>query len=310
MATNKIDQLLMVSDFNENWYLGVFWSEEFVVNDEICIQGHFYEATIFKMAANKIVKLSMVSDFNENWYLRVFWSEQLVGALNFDIGVVWGLLCLHTNTIKPSYYYYYYYYSSSSSSNELVRPNSQRLMIRSLLNYTGRWIPSQEMHSGLGIFKMAAVAMETVNICQNLWPHSYRKLPKGFPQDLAYILSIVGRIFWPKQIANEWPPFWKWPPTTSEIFQCSLISMKMYIYGYFEGKNWLAMMKNAFRIIFIFKMAANKIGKISVFSDFNENWYLGSFWSEELIGNDEYCIQGHFYFQNGRRRNRHNFNVL
>jgi hypothetical protein len=57
----------MFSDFNENWYLGVFLSEELVGNDEICIQGHFYEATIFKMAANKIVKLSMVSDFNENW---------------------------------------------------------------------------------------------------------------------------------------------------------------------------------------------------------------------------------------------------
>jgi hypothetical protein len=36
--------------------------------------------------------------------------------------------------------YYYYYYSSSSSPNELVRPNSQRLMIRSLLNFTGKWI--------------------------------------------------------------------------------------------------------------------------------------------------------------------------
>jgi hypothetical protein len=48
----------MVSDFNENWYQGVFWSEEFVGNDQICIQGHFYEATIFKMAANKIVKKS------------------------------------------------------------------------------------------------------------------------------------------------------------------------------------------------------------------------------------------------------------
>jgi hypothetical protein len=60
MAASKIDKLLMVSDFNENWYLGVFWSEELVSNDEICIHGHFYEATIFKMAANKIVKLSMV----------------------------------------------------------------------------------------------------------------------------------------------------------------------------------------------------------------------------------------------------------
>jgi hypothetical protein len=54
------------------------------------------------------------------------------------------------------------------------------------------------------------------------------------------------------------------------------------------------MMKIAFRVIFIFKMAADKIDKISVFSNFNENWYLGLFWSEELIGNDKNCIQGHF----------------
>ena len=136
----KCRKLLMVSYFNAYWYLGVFWSEELVGNDEICIHGHFYEATIFKMVANKIVKLSMVSDFNENWYLGVFWSEELVGALNSDMGVVWELLCLHPNTIKPSYYYYYYYYyySSASSPNELVRPNSQRLMIQSLLNFTGR----------------------------------------------------------------------------------------------------------------------------------------------------------------------------
>jgi hypothetical protein len=53
MAGNKIDKLLMISDFNETLYLGVFWSEEMVGNDEICIQGHFYDATIFKMAANK-----------------------------------------------------------------------------------------------------------------------------------------------------------------------------------------------------------------------------------------------------------------
>jgi hypothetical protein len=112
MAANKIGKLLMVSDVNEHWYLGVFWSEELVGNDEICIQGHFYEATIFKMATNKIVKLSMVSDFNENWYLGVFWSEELVGndetcihmSEFWYLGVVWGLLCLHPNTIKPRYY--------------------------------------------------------------------------------------------------------------------------------------------------------------------------------------------------------------
>jgi hypothetical protein len=113
-----------------------------------------------------------------------------------------------------------------------------------------------------------------------------------------------------KKIAREWPPFWKWPPTKSARFQCSLISMEIYIYGYFEVRNWLVMMKIAFRVIFIFKMAANKICKISMFSDFNENWYLALSWNEELIGNDENCIQGHFYFQKGRRRNRQNINVL
>jgi hypothetical protein len=41
-----------------------------------------------------------------------------------------------------------------------------------------------------------------------------------------------------------------------------------------------------YRVIFFFKMAANKIDKISMFSNFNENWYLRLFWSEELIGND------------------------
>jgi hypothetical protein len=82
----KCRKLLMVSDFNAHWYLWVFWSEELVGNDAICIQGHFYEATNFKMAANKIVKLSTVSDFNENWYLGVFWSEELVGN---------GETCIH-----------------------------------------------------------------------------------------------------------------------------------------------------------------------------------------------------------------------
>jgi hypothetical protein len=45
----------MLSDFNGNWYLWLFWSEELIGNDENCIQCHFY----FQMAANKIVKISM-----------------------------------------------------------------------------------------------------------------------------------------------------------------------------------------------------------------------------------------------------------
>jgi hypothetical protein len=101
MATNKIDKLLMVSDFNDNWYLGVFWSEELIGNDEICIQGHFYEATVFKMAANKFVKLSMV------WFQWKLISRSILKwgigwCPEFWYGVVWELLCLHPNTIKPS----------------------------------------------------------------------------------------------------------------------------------------------------------------------------------------------------------------
>jgi hypothetical protein len=99
----------MFSNFNENWYLGLFWSEELIGSDENCTHGHFYDATVSKMAANKIEKLLMVSDFNENWYLGVFWSEELVVALKSDMGVAWELLCLHPNAIKPSYYYYSYY---------------------------------------------------------------------------------------------------------------------------------------------------------------------------------------------------------
>jgi hypothetical protein len=89
------------SDFNENLYLGLCWSEELVDNDEICIQGHFYDATIFKLAANKIVKLSMVSDFNEHWYLRVFEVRNWLVIMklastcpNSDMGVV----CKHNQT--------------------------------------------------------------------------------------------------------------------------------------------------------------------------------------------------------------------
>ena len=77
----------MFSDFNENWYLGLFWSEELIGNDVNCIQGHFYDATVSKMATNKIDKLLMVSDFNENWYLGVFWSEIFwyVGRLGISV---------------------------------------------------------------------------------------------------------------------------------------------------------------------------------------------------------------------------------
>ena len=67
MAADKIGKISKFSDFNEHWYLGLFWSEELIGNNENCIQGHFYDSTVSKMAANKIGKFLMVSDFNENW---------------------------------------------------------------------------------------------------------------------------------------------------------------------------------------------------------------------------------------------------
>ena len=66
MAAEKIGKTSMFSDFNENWYLGLFWSEELIGNDENCIQGHFCDATVSKMAVNKIGKLLILSEFNEN----------------------------------------------------------------------------------------------------------------------------------------------------------------------------------------------------------------------------------------------------
>jgi hypothetical protein len=48
----------------------------------------------------------------------------------------------------------------------------------------------------------------------------------------------------------------------------------------------------------------------SVVSDISEVKDFDICSNEELIGNDENCIQGHFYFQNGRQQNRQNFNVL
>jgi hypothetical protein len=58
MAAKKIDKLLMVSDFNENRYLGVFWSEELIGNDENHWQfddfvgRHFENGGLVKMSLN------------------------------------------------------------------------------------------------------------------------------------------------------------------------------------------------------------------------------------------------------------------
>ena len=160
--------------------------------------------------------------------LRFQWKLISRSILKWGIGwcpefwyvVVWGLLCLHPNTIKPSYYYYS---SSSSSRRELVQPNSQRLMIWSLLNFTGRWIP-------ISRGAIRSWNFQNGRRCHGNREHMSKSMTSlisetGFPQDLAYILSWVGRIFWPKQIASEWPPFSKWPPTKSAKFKMTDVGM-------------------------------------------------------------------------------------
>jgi len=42
------------------------------------------------------------------------------------------------------------------------------------------------------------------------------------------------------------------------------------------------------------------VGILSMVSDFNANWYLGVFWSEELVGNDETCIHIPKFWYEGR----------
>ena len=137
---------------------------------------------------------------------RIFWSEELLGALNSDMGIFWGVLFLHPNTIKPSYYHYYYS-SSSSYRRELVWPNSQRMMIRSLPNFTGKWIPISRGAFRSWNFQNDRRCHGNREPMSNLWPHLYRKPPKEFPQSFAYILKRVVRIFWPNKIVGQWPPF-------------------------------------------------------------------------------------------------------
>ena len=120
---------------------------------------------------------------------------------NSEMWVVWGLLCLHPNTIEPSYYYY----SSSSSRRDFVRTNSQRLMIRSLLNFTERWISRGAFRSWN--FQNGRRCHGNRERMSKSLTSFISETPEGLPQNLTYILRRVGRIFRQKKIASEWSPF-------------------------------------------------------------------------------------------------------
>jgi hypothetical protein len=116
------------SDLEEIWFPSRFWCSEL-----ISIVGLLWWP--FCQWSQISMKIDIWEYFQvRNWLVMM---KHASTCPNSDMGVAWRILCLHPNIIKPSYYSS----SSSSSPNELVRPNSQRLMIRSLLNLTARWIP-------------------------------------------------------------------------------------------------------------------------------------------------------------------------
>jgi hypothetical protein len=110
-----------------------------------------------------------------------------------------GLLCLHPNTIKPSYYYYYYYYSSSSRC-DFVRPNSRRPMIRSLLNFTGRWISISR--GAFQVLELCSLKSETIdNLTTN---DGYKGSNNGKRARRKNLRQPRERFL----ISNEAPPSW------------------------------------------------------------------------------------------------------
>ena len=67
--------------------------------------------------------------FGQNWFPSRLWCCKLIST-------VWEPCYDPSDHIISCYYYYYYYSSSTSSRCDFVRPNSRRLMIRSILNFT------------------------------------------------------------------------------------------------------------------------------------------------------------------------------
>ena len=170
---------------------------------------------------------------------------------------------------------YYYYSSSSSSRRELVRPISQRLMIRSLLNFTGRWIPISRS-------AIRSWNFQNGRRCHGNREHMSQSLTslisetaKGISTRLVIYIKQGWQNILTKENRERMAAILKIVADKSAKFQCSLISMKIDIQGYFEVRNCLVMMKFAIQCHFqeatIFKMAANKIVKLSMVSDFNEH---------------------------------------
>ena len=201
----------MVSDFNENWYLGVFWSEELVGIDETCIQmpEFRYEGSL----GDFCVCIQTQSN-------RVICPQTTFGDLSF----------LHRFLLLLFFLFFFSPWTCPTKFSETDDPIFTKL--------------HRKVDSHL---KRCIQVLEFSKWPPFTWkPWTYVKMfdltyigncQRDFHKTWNIYLSRVGRIFWPKKS----------------------------------------------RMVAIVKMA---IVKISMFSDFNENLYVGLFWSEELIGND------------------------
>jgi hypothetical protein len=78
--------------------------------------------------------------------------------------------------------------------------------------------------------------------------------------------------------------------------------------GHLNNPKWLPKYKNppigkkfGFQVDYdVANWYPSLVVKLSIVSDFNEIWYLGVFWSEELVGNDETCIHMPKFWYGGR----------
>ena len=130
----------------------------------VCYGGHFEP----KMSA----KIQKSSDLGEIWFSSRLWCCELISIVWEPYNII--SCCVGCIT----------YYVPQTKFGDLLFLH--RFLL--LLSPQTKW--------RLIVFApFLIIIIIIMNICQNLWPNLYRKLPKGFPQDLAYILNRVGRIF-------------------------------------------------------------------------------------------------------------------
>ena len=80
----------------------------------------------------------MYNKYNEYRLTTYDYPFGILNLLHYLSTYYFRFMCMFCRSLFGYLSFHYYCSSSSSSRCELVRPNSQRLMTRSLLNFTGR----------------------------------------------------------------------------------------------------------------------------------------------------------------------------